>query len=167
MIVPYRPNRYEVPLLPAMAILTAVGWGVIAEVVARASVQRRRAVATLVTAGLVLPGVVLFAGWMLRTRSSLPGIQAEVASIIPPGAAVEGIYAPLFALRAPAITLVSRPWAGINNGDLYSVRDVRWYIGATGTRPGWAASHPNAWAARQERLCAPWGSTSVCTWQVP
>ena len=167
VIVPYRPNRYEVPLLPAMAILTALGWGAIAEVVARSSVQRRRAVATLVTAGLVLPGVVMFAGWMLVTRSSLPGIQAEVASIIPPGAAVEGIYAPLFALRAPAITLVSRPWAGINNGDLYSVRDVRWYIGATGTRPGWAASHPNAWAARQERLCAPWGSTSVCTWQVP
>jgi hypothetical protein len=70
-------------------------------------------------------------------------------------------------MRAPAVTLVSRPWAGVNTGDLYAVRDVRWYIGATGTRPGWAAGHPTAWAARQERLCAPWGATTVCVWQVP
>jgi 4-amino-4-deoxy-L-arabinose transferase-like glycosyltransferase len=167
VVVPYRPNRYEVPLLPAMAILTAVAWSLIAEVAARGGARRLRAVGTLVTAGLVLPGVVMFVGWMFVTRSSLPGIQLEVASIIPPGAAIEGIYAPLFAMKAPAITLVSRPWAGINTGDLYAVRNVRWYIGAKGTRPGWAASHPTEWTARQERLCAPWGSTSVCVWQVP
>jgi hypothetical protein len=167
VIVPYRPNRYEVPLLPAMAILTAVAWSLIAEVLGHWSPNRWRAVGAMVVVGLVLPGVVMFSGWMRVTGSSLPGIEAEVASIIPPGAAVEGIYAPLFAMRAPAVTLVSRPWAGINTGDLYAVRDVRWYVGATGTRPGWAASHPAAWAARQERLCAPWGSISVCVWQVP
>ena len=166
--VPYRPNRYEVPLLPAMAILTAVAWNLIAEVVGRRwGPQRWRTVVAVVIVGLVLPGVVMFAGWMRVTHSSLPAIQADVASIIPPGAAVEGIYAPLFAMKAPAITVVSRPWAGINTGDLYAVRNVRWYIGAIGTRPGWAASHPAAWAARQEHLCAPWGSTSVCVWQVP
>ncbi|HLQ48207.1 MAG TPA: glycosyltransferase family 39 protein [Candidatus Dormibacteraeota bacterium] len=167
VIVPYRPNRYEVPLLPAMAILTAVAWSLITEVLGHWSPNRWRAVRAAVVVGLVLPGVVMFSGWMRVTPGSLPGIQAEVASIIPPGAAVEGIYAPLFAMRAQAVTLVSRPWAGINTGDLYAVRDVRWYIGATGTRPGWAASHPNEWAAREERLCAPWGSTSVCVWQVP
>jgi 4-amino-4-deoxy-L-arabinose transferase-like glycosyltransferase len=166
-MVPYRPNRYEVPLLPAMAILTAVAWSVIAELVGRSDAGRRRAVGTLVAAGLVLPGVVLFASWMLVTPSSLPGIQDDVASIIPPGAAVEGIYAPLFALRAPVVTFVSRPWAGINTGDLYAVRHVRWYIGAMGTTPGWAGRHPAAWAARQQRLCAPWGSRTVCVWQVP
>jgi 4-amino-4-deoxy-L-arabinose transferase-like glycosyltransferase len=166
-VVPYRPNRYEVPLLPAMAILTAVAWSLITEVLGPWSPNRWRAVRAVVIVGLVLPGVVMFSGWMRVTRASLPGIQAEVASIIPSGAAVEGIYAPLFAMRTPAVTLVSRPWAGINTGDLYAVRDVRWYIGATGTRPGWAASHPTAWAARQERLCASWGSTSVCIWQVP
>jgi hypothetical protein len=48
-----------------------------------------------------------------------------------------------------------------------TILDVRWYIGATGTRPGWAARHPTVWAAQQERLRAPWGSTSVCVWQVP
>jgi 4-amino-4-deoxy-L-arabinose transferase-like glycosyltransferase len=165
--VPYRPNRYEVPLLPAMAILTAVAWSLITEVLPLWSRNRWRAVGAVAIVGLVLPGVVMFWGWMRVTGSSLPGIQADVPSIIPPGAAVEGIYAPLFAMRAPAVTLVSRPWAGINTGDLYAVRDVRWYIGAAGTRPGWAASHPTAWAARQERLCAPWGSTSVCIWQVP
>lgn len=166
-VVPYRPNRYEVPLLPAMAILTAVAWSVIAEIVGRNRAPRRRAVGALVIVGLVLPGLVMFAGWMRVTRSSLPAIQANVASIIPPGAAVDGIYAPLFAMKAPAITLVSRPWAGINTGDLYAVRNVRWYIGAMGTRPGWVARHPSEWAARQERLCVPWGSTSVCVWQVP
>jgi 4-amino-4-deoxy-L-arabinose transferase-like glycosyltransferase len=166
-VVPYRPNRYEVPLLPAMAILTAVAWSLITEVLPLWSRNRWRAVGAVAIVGLVLPGVVMFWGWMRVTGSSLPGIQADVPSIIPPGAAVEGIYAPLFAMRAPAVTLVSRPWAGINTGDLYAVRDVRWYIGAAGTRPGWAASHPTASAARQERLCAPWGSTSVCIWQVP
>jgi hypothetical protein len=167
VVVPYRPNRYEVPLLAAMAILTAVTWSLIGEVLGNWSPNRRRAVWAAVIVGLVLPGVVMFSGWMRVTRSSLPGIQADVASIIPSGAVVEGIYGPLFAMRAPAVTLVSRPWAGINTGDLYAVLDVRWYIGATGTRPGWAARHPMAWAARQERLCAPWGSTSVCVWQVP
>jgi 4-amino-4-deoxy-L-arabinose transferase-like glycosyltransferase len=166
-VVPYRPNRYEVPLLPAMAILTAVAAGVLADVVSRASPRRWRAAGTLVTAGLVLPGVVMFAGWMLVTHSTLPVIQDDVASIIAPGAAVEGIYAPLFALKAPVTTIVSRPWAGINTGDLYAVRDVRWYIGAMGTSPGWADRHPTAWAARQQRLCAPWGSATVCVWQVP
>src|SRR5580765_1133541 len=167
VIVPYRPNRYEVPLLPAMAILTAVAWSLVANVLPHWSPNRSRAVAVVVVVGLVLPGVVMFSGWMGATRSTLPGIQAHVASIIPPGAAVEGIYGPLFAMRAPAVTLVSRPWAAINTGDLYAVRSVRWYIGAARTQPGWAASHPNEWAARQERLCAPWGLTTVCVWQVP
>lgn len=166
-IVPYRPNRYEVPLLPAMAILTAVAWSLIPEIVGRWGAPRWRAIGAVVAAGLILPGLIMFTGWMLVTRSTLPGIQDDVASIMPPGSAVEGIYGPLFAMKAPVTTIVSRPWAGINTGDLYAVRDVRWYIGARGTSPGWASRHPAAWAARQQRLCAPWGSTTVCVWQVP
>ena len=56
IVVPYRPNRYEVPLLPAMAILTAVAWNLIAERVGRRSgAQRWRVVGALVEKSLATP----------------------------------------------------------------------------------------------------------------
>jgi 4-amino-4-deoxy-L-arabinose transferase-like glycosyltransferase len=166
-IVPYRPNRYEVPLLPALAILTAVGWATLRDVIRRRGPRSRSLAAAVVAAGLALPGIVSFASWMSVTDSRLPGIQAEVRSILPAGATAEGMYAPMFALDAPVVTLVSRPSVGVNGGDLYLSRHVRWYIGGVRTRPAWASLHPEAWAGRHERMCAPWGAISVCVWELP
>jgi hypothetical protein len=164
---PYRPNRYEVPLLPALAILGAIGWSLVAPRLRRGSPARATIVAGVVAGILVIPGLVLYGTWMGSGESRLPAIQASVRSIIPPGAVVEGTYAPGFALRAPVTTLVSRPWVDVNAGDLYVTRGVRWYVDVKGSAPAWAPLHPEEWAARVQRLCERWGTGEVCLWQIP
>ena len=166
-LAPYRPNRYEVPLLPALAILGAVGWSVLAPKVGRVAVRRANVAATAIAAAIALPGLILYGSWMATAPATLPAIQASVRAILPPGAAIQGNYAPAFALQAPAVTLVSHELTQINPGDLYATRDVRWYLGARGTAPVWAPLHADAWSQRVLRYCAPWGGTSICLWQVP
>jgi 4-amino-4-deoxy-L-arabinose transferase-like glycosyltransferase len=166
-LAPYRPNRYEVPLLPALAILGAVGWSVVTPKLQRASPRWARIAAVGVTAAIALPGLFLFGSWMQGAPSTLPAIQASVRVLIPPGAAVQGIYAPAFALQAQAVALVSHESTQINPGDLYATRDVRWYLGAKGTAPQWANLHAAAWSERVLRYCAPWGGADLCLWQVP
>ena len=97
----------------------------------------------------------------------LPAIQASVAEQIPAGSATQGDYAPAFAMRARALTIVSRPATDISPGDLYTTRGVRWYIGHPGEAPAWARLHPAAWDARQSVACSPWGSEQVCVWRLP
>jgi hypothetical protein len=97
----------------------------------------------------------------------LSDIQGEVRAIVPRGAAVEGVYAPAFALQAPVVTLVSRPSSRVNPGDLYLSHGVRWYVAAQGAAPAWAALHPLEWSSRISRLCAPWGGHEICLWQIP
>jgi 4-amino-4-deoxy-L-arabinose transferase-like glycosyltransferase len=166
-LAPYRPNRYEVPLLPALAILGAIGWSVFAPRHRQLADARFAVVVVAIAGTLVAPGLLLFGSWMTAAQSRLPDIQAQVHGIVPSGAAVEGDYAPAFALQAPVVTLVSRPPTRVNPGDLYESRGVRWYIGAPGTAPAWATVHPLEWASRVTRLCAPWGGSEVCLWQVP
>lgn len=166
-LAPYRPNRYEVPLLPALAILGAIGWSVVAPRLGRGSPLRARASGVVVAAAIALPGLFLFGSWMTTAPSSLPAIQASVRTIVPPGAAVQGIYAPAFALQASVLALVSHESTRVNPGDLYSSRDVRWIVGVAGEPPAWATSHPTAWASRVSRFCAPWGGQDICLWQVP
>lgn len=166
-VAPYRPNRYEVPLLPAFAILGAIGCSVMIPRV-RARAPRVLPVgAGVVVAVLVLPGLLFFGSWIASATYHLPDIQARVAAIVPAGDVVQGDYAPAFALRAPVVTLVSRPPTRVNPGDLYVTRGVRWFVGPPGSAPAWAGLHPAAWAARTEGLCAPWAGTQMCLWHLP
>lgn len=168
VLAPYRPNRYEVPMLPALAILGALGWRCLG--VAAATWPRFRFAAStgLVVAWLVLPGLVLYGSWMRAATYRLPEIQATVAAAMHPGDVAQGDLAPAFALRAPVVTIVSKPATRVNPGDLYATRGVRWYVGAAGSAPAWATRHAQAWAARTVLLCAPWsGGAPVCVWHLP
>jgi 4-amino-4-deoxy-L-arabinose transferase-like glycosyltransferase len=189
LIVPYRPNRYLVPLLPPLAVLTGLGFDVAAGWLARrsrggvsapradapdgaAGPGRRRADAVSVAlAGvlalvLVLPGLALDAGWMTATPSTLPAVQARIAALVPAGAAVQGDLAPVLAMRARAQTIVSRPATDVNAGDLYAGNGVRWVF-TTGAAPAWAPLHPAAWAARVRVLCLSWGPGETCLYRLP
>ena len=166
-LAPYRPNRYFVPMLPALAILVGIaGWALRPGFV-RLPRGLRGAVGAVVVVALVAPGAIAYAGWIGAATYDLPAVQAALASAIPAGGVVQGDLAPGFALRAPAVTIVSRPATSINPGDLYQSRGVRWFVGSPGSPPEWAAEHASAWAARTEVLCAPWGGESVCVWQLP
>jgi 4-amino-4-deoxy-L-arabinose transferase-like glycosyltransferase len=166
-LAPYRPNRYELPMLPALAILGGIGWSLLAPRLGSMPRVRSTSIGVALAAAIVVPGLLQFGGWMADARSSLPVIEADVRAIVPQGATVQGDYAPAFALQAAVVTLVSRPPTRVNAGDLYVSRDVRWYVGAVGTAPAWAVLHPLAWASRTQRLCALWGGHNVCLWHLP
>jgi hypothetical protein len=167
-VVPYRPNRYEVPLLPALAVLGALGWSLLEPRLVRAPRMRPAAFGpVLAAAALVVPGLFSFGTWVANTPSTLPAIQASVRAIVPAGADIQGSEAPAFGLQTEAVTLVNHDSTRVNPGDLYASRDVRWYLGPLGTAPAWATLHPAAWADRVTRLCAPWGGQQLCLWQLP
>ena len=166
-LAPYRPNRYEVPLLPALAILGAVGWATLGPWLDRTGRLRSNTIGIIVAAAVAVPGLLLFASWMGTTGSTLPRIQASVRAIVPAGASVQGDLAPAFGLQASVVTLVSHRLTRINPGDLYTSRDVRWYLGVSGAAPAWATLHPAAWSERVVRYCAPWGGQTVCLSQLP
>jgi len=166
-VAPYRPNRYEVPMLPALAIMSGIGLWALGTLAGSWSLLRMRAVASVLVLVLVAPGLVSYAQWMRAATYRLPDIQAAVAAAIPAGSVVQGLIAPAFALQAPVVTIVSRPPTQVNPGDLYAMRGVRWYVGADGSAPQWAALHPEAWAARSTVLCARWGSENDCVWHLP
>ena len=170
-LAPYRPNRYELPLLPAFAILGGVGAALGLPTLDRRWPGGSTVAAILVGLTVVAPGLLADASWMSRTGTTLPDIQARVGAIVPAGATVQGDLAPAFALTDPVVALVSRPATRVNPGDLYLTRGVRWYVGArTGAQtsaPAWARLHPGEWSARAARLCVPWGGTEACLWQIP
>ena len=175
LIVPYRPNRYLVPLLPPLAVLAGLGFAAARRVALpsgrRGVIPARTAdtrglpqgigsggrppglpavLAAVLALALVLPGIVLDAGWMASTPTTLPGVEARVAALVPVGAAVQGDLAPVLAMRTAAQTIVSRPATNVNAGDLYVTHDVRWVFtdrdppgvgvaapgGVGGARPG-------------------------------
>jgi 4-amino-4-deoxy-L-arabinose transferase-like glycosyltransferase len=169
MVIPYRPNRYFLPLLPGLAMLTAGalslwrGW-------ARQRLPAwaaSRLFATLAIALLTLPGLLMHLSQMHGSTRNLVPLQERVAAALPEGAAVEGSYAPLLAFRAPAVAIVSRPAAAVNPGDLYTVQGVRWLVLEPGEEPAWAGLQPAAWDARQIVLCEPWGRVELCLVRVP
>jgi hypothetical protein len=166
-IVPYSPNRYVVPTLPALALVIAVG----AHAAIRwLSPEARRsillaAVGVLAAVLLAAPGLGRYAGWMGSTATTLPQIQERVRTIIPAGAVVEGPYAPLFAMRADATTIITN--FGANPGDLYATRGVRWYVGGRTSSPAWAPLHPGPWSQRHVVTCVTWAATPVCIYQLP
>ena len=167
LVAPYRPNRYEEPLLPAFAILVAIGARAAADAWAGRGRRQSLTAGVLAAVILVAPGMATYAGWMQNATYRLPELQAQVLEAIPAGSATQGTYAPALAMRARVLTIVSRPSVGISPGDLYAVRGVRWFVGEDGERPAWASLHPAAWAARQTVLCTDWGSTHVCVYRLP
>jgi hypothetical protein len=167
-VVPYSPNRYAFPVLPALAILVAVGVRAIASALPPATLWRRPLTATLAAVALIAlaaPGLARYAGWMGSTSSTLPAIQERALALIPVGATVQGTYAPLFAMRVRAVTIITN--FGINSGDLYAARNVRWFVDLPTTRPVWAAAHAQAWANRQQVMCASWAARQVCVYRIP
>jgi hypothetical protein len=168
-IVPYSPNRYVVPTLPALAILVGVGAHALAGVLSMRSGPPLRlarvAIGLVLGAGLSAPGLIQYARWMSATPSTLPAVQERVPGIIPTSATVEGFYAPLFAMRAKATTIFTA--FHTNPGDLYATRHVRWFIGRPDEVPSWTREHAAAWAGRQEVMCAPWGGGPVCVYAIP
>lgn len=168
LVIPYRPNRYFLPLVPALAILTATGLSLLGRWLAEGGRRGLRLPAIgLASAALVLPGLLLHAGWMINARSDMAAVQDQVARTIPAREAVEGAYAPLLAFRAPVVTIVARPQAGVNSGDLYVERGVRWVVIEPNETPAWVPLHRAEWDARQQVLCVPWGSTELCLVHVP
>lgn len=168
LVVSYRPDRYVVPLLPALAILAAVGTGLLWRELSRRPALAASLVALALLA-LAAPGLVRHAGWVAGSSPSLPAVQAAARSAILDGAAVEGTYAPAVAMSAPVPILVSRPDSGVNGGDLYAEAGVRWVVAGPDDRPAWVDLHPDAWAGRREILCFSWGASPqrVCLFRVP
>ena len=196
LVVPYRPNRYLVPLLPPLAALAGLGFAVLTAGAAPGRLQGRAAAplagaarastasdprsvgrdrrrlslvpfaALALAVALAAPGLELFGRWVATSPSTLPGIQARIALLMPPGSAVQGDLAPILAMRADAVTIVSRPSSGVNAGDLYATRHVRWVL-TTGAAPQWAALHPRAWSSRLRELCVSWGPGETCLYRLP
>ncbi len=166
MVAPYRPNRYEVPLLPALAILGGIGWWLLAAQGTTWSPRLRAAAVGGLALAVAAPGTVAMAGWARTATFVLPTVQAQVAAALSRGNVVEGALAPAFALDAPVVTLVSRQQTRINPGDLYATRGVRWFVGPRTGKPSWAGLHRDPWNARTELLCVDWGRPT-CVWRVP
>ena len=177
LAVQYRPNRYAVPILPALAIILAVGWWAATRPGPEATEMGRRArptwrrarlaVVALVGLALVAPGASMASRWAAEP-STLPAIQARMLSLGIDTPAVGGL-APTFAMRVPVATIVA-PWPGVNVDDQYVTRGARWIVaGGDGVRsvPSWVAAHPAAWAARQTVACYRWVDLWWCLYHLP
>ena len=170
LVASYRPSRYVVPMLPAMAILTAFGVALALEYAsARMLAARGFAATAVMTAalciGLALLGVRDLVDWTAAATYRLPQIQAELLELVTDGHAIEGHAGPTFAMRVPVPTIVVR--AGLNEGDLYASHDVRWFLAGRGARPTWAVGHPEEWAAREHIACYPWPPGETCLIRLP
>lgn len=159
LLVPYRPNRYVVPLLPPLAMLAGLGMHV------AASVLRGRAlpIAAALALGLSLAGLRDVARWTSAATYRLPAIQERVAATVGDSAAVQGSVT--FGMRVRAPMIVVHP--GVNEGDLYATHHVRWLLVNRTTVPTWATLHPDAWEARRLLFCDAWPSGEACLIHVP
>ena len=166
LMVPYRPNRYVVPLLPPLAVLAGLGaWGVL-PIVRRRLPWPGAPVTLAVTAAFVLgvQGAWHLGRWTASATYDLPRIQAEVLHTITDGHAVQGA-GPTMAMRVPVPAIIVQ--ADLNAGDLYASHDVRWLLSNRDAVPSWADDHPDAWAGRELLTCYPWPSGEACLVRVP
>ena len=164
MAVDYRPNRYAVPLLPALAVLAAVAAWELAWMLRRDGAARVAAMAVL-SIGLVVPGAVAYTGWAASASQQGLALQAALVRQIPPGEGVEGELAPMLALTTRSSIFVSRPADGIDEGDLRTERNVRWVIVRPGQAPAWV--NPVAWARSSVASCFDWGGRRQCLVRIP
>jgi 4-amino-4-deoxy-L-arabinose transferase-like glycosyltransferase len=169
LVVPYRPNRWVVPVLPPLAILSAVGASIVLRRIRESRPRWAPVALGLAIIAMAGPGLVLFTGWMRTAPTSLLALQSRFEATLPPGAVVEGSLAPTFAMGARVVTIVPVARAQVNAGDLYGEAGVRWVVDAPDKDPppGWAADHPDVWAARQEIFCFTWGGDNFCLWHLP
>lgn len=168
LVASYRPNRYVIPLLPALTILGAAGIALVGRALARRLPARALAAGGLVLAGAVAaPGLAAHLSWVSGTGSTLPASQAELASLVPPGATVVGEDAPTLLMPTPVVTIVARRGVAGNSGDLYSSAGVRWYLVPQGAAPAIVTVPARVWAVRHEVACVPWAARSVCLYEVP
>jgi hypothetical protein len=166
LVASYRPSRYVVPMLPAMAIL--VGFAVALGLERLRAVGRPAVIAVVAAAlciGAAFAGVRDLVTWTAAATYRLPQIQAELHRTVNDGHAIEGAAAPTFAMRVRAATIVVRP--GLNDGDLYGTHGVRWLLDDPQARPAWSDDHPDAWDAREQLACYPWPSGETCLIRVP
>lgn len=161
----YRPNRYLLPVLPALALLAGIGAAQVIGMLRAAPVRIAVAAAFMVL--VAAPGIATWAGWVASGSEEIARAQSEVAELVPAGAAIQGDLAPILGMSSEARLLTSRPDDGINGGDLYETAGVRWVIGTPDSTPEWAAMHAEAWAARAERLCLALGGAQVCLYELP
>jgi 4-amino-4-deoxy-L-arabinose transferase-like glycosyltransferase len=159
LLVPYRPNRYVVPLLPPLAMLAGVGM----HVASNALRGRALPVAAALALILSLTGLRDLVRWTAAATYRLPAIQEQVAATVGDSASVQGSVT--FGMRVPAQMIVVHP--GVNDGDLYATHHVRWLLVNRDTVPTWAALHPAAWEARELLFCDPWPSGEACLIRVP
>jgi 4-amino-4-deoxy-L-arabinose transferase-like glycosyltransferase len=153
-VIEYRPNRYAMPLVPALAVLAAVG----------VSVFRRGAVAvaSVVCVAMAAPGVVAHAGWMASAGHTLRDVQVAARAADTP---VAGGYAATWAMTARQPIVYT--WGDdVAAGDLYDA-GVRWLVGRPDEAPAWMDTHPDAWRARVPIHCARWGRDDVCLFRLP
>jgi len=169
LVVSYRPNRYVVPLIPPLAILTGVGFGLaVAEVRTRIPRLAQRGIMAAATvlfcAAIGARGVAAVVDWTRAATYRLPQIQAELLTLVTDGHAIQGA-GPTMAMRVPVPTIVGRSF--VNSGDLYATRDVRWLLFNRQMTPTWASLHADAWAARELIVCYPWPSGEACLIRLP
>ncbi|MEO8511189.1 MAG: hypothetical protein ABI534_08100 [Chloroflexota bacterium] len=161
----YRPNRYLLPVLPALALLAGIG---AAQMVGMLRVMPARiALATAFVVLIAAPGLGAWTGWVASGSSEIARMQAQVSALVPVGNSIQGDLAPVLGMSSAARLITSRPDDGINGGDLYANAGVRWFIGTGQQVPAWAPLHPDAWTNRRERACAMVDADRVCLYELP
>ncbi|HEX2142125.1 MAG TPA: hypothetical protein VHK28_07640 [Candidatus Limnocylindria bacterium] len=169
LVASYRPSRYALPYLPALAVLAGFAVPVAARLLARVPTAVARGALAGAVAGLLIgPGLASYAGWAARTDHRAAALQAEIAGLMAQDPRpIEGGLAPFFAMRVPVPIYVRWSSSRVNSGDLYAEEDVRWML-LTGTQhPLWADAHPEAWEGRRELGCYAWGEGRHCLLRFP
>ena len=164
VLLPYRPNRYVVPLLPPLAVMTALGVAVLRDRPDFAGLRRAPIVVGLCVA-IAAPGAAAVTDWMSRATHTLPEVQAALLHTVADGRPVEGGVAPTMAMRVPVPVIVPR--FDVNAGDLYAEHNVGWVLVEPSRTPAWVAQQPDAWAGRDQVACFPWGSGEACLFRLP
>jgi hypothetical protein len=175
MLASYRPNRYVVPLVPALAILAAIGLHLFAgwlreRLAGRGGAPAARAprLATAAMAALAIviavgPGLAWYGTWAHRARYDLVAIQNQYAQAVPAGQIVAGDNAALFFMTSKARTFILDQ---ANNGDIYA-QGTRYYLMTINpATPDYLAT-PNGvpeavWAARERVMCSAWRGSDTC-----
>src|SRR5688500_12333934 len=113
LIAPNRPNRYVVPMIPALVVLTGFACAIGLPAVSSWIVPVRRRMVAGAAVGLLCVvigygGVAIVGRWMSTATYLLPRIQDELARLVTDGYAVEGGPSPIMAMRVVAPTNVAR-----------------------------------------------------------
>lgn len=164
VVVPYRPNRYVVQLLPSLAVLVAIGLSALRPRFEQLHPAVRVAVASVLVVVLAWHGTTSLARWQVEATHRLPAIQARVLELVTDDRPMEGGPAPTMGMRVRSPAIVTR---FVNQGDLYERHGVGWLFIGPGMTPGWAVDHPEVWERRETVECFDWASGPACLVRVP